>query len=141
MKGEILQMNSSYQQNKRAKQLGRLHPYWGAPNSQDDISGNQDSSLQILSRTDDDENSVTTSTQGKRSLLESSQSISNSRNEKILADQMQIKSVEIQHLIERYSALLSDSIRIAQTACSVCLLDTQIGVLLQAQKVLQVGAL
>ena len=134
-------MNSSYQPNKRAKQLGRLHPYWGAPNSQDDISENQDSSLQILSRTDDDENSVTTSTQGKRSLLESSQSISNSRNEKILPDQMQINSVEIQHLIERYSALLSDSVRIARTACSVCLLETQIGVLLQAQKVLQVGAL
>ncbi len=143
MKGEILQMNSAYQPHKRAKQLGRLHPYWGAPNSQDDICGNQDSSLQILSRTDDDENSVTTSTQGKRSLMgtEYSQSISNFRNENKLPDQMQIKSLEIQDLIHRFSTLLNDSIRIAETAYSVCLLDTQIGVLFQAQKVAKVGAL
>jgi hypothetical protein len=124
---------------KRAKHLGRLHPYWGGPNSQDDNSENRESSPKITSHPDDDEKSVTISTQGRRSMLgsESCQSISNSSNQNQLPP-LNAKSLEIQELVHTFATLLNDSIRIAETAYSVCLLETQISVLIQAQKIAKV---
>jgi hypothetical protein len=132
-------MDSDRQPNKRAKR--RLHPYWGVPNSQDDPSDNQDSSPKMFAETNDEENSVTISTQGRRSMLgsESCQSISNLSNQNQLPP-VNAKSLEIQELVHTFATLLNDSIRIAETAYSVCLLDTQIGVLFQAQRIAKVGA-
>jgi hypothetical protein len=51
---------------------------------------------------------------------------------------MNTKPLEIQELVHRFATLLNDSIRIAETAYSVCLLETQVGVLFQAQKIAKV---
>jgi hypothetical protein len=130
----------SRQPNKRAKR--RLHPYWGIPNSQENPSDNQDSCPKTpFAETNDHENSVTISTQGRQSMLgsESCQSISNSSNQNELPA-VNAKFLQIQELVHTFATLLNDSIRIAETAYSVCLLDTQIGVLFQAQKIAKVGA-
>ena len=125
---------------KRAKHLGRLHPYWGGPNSQDDNSENRESSPKMTSHLDDDEKSVTISTQGRQSLheCESCESVSNSNHQNQLSALAETKSLEIQHLIQQFSTLLNDSIRIAESAYSVCLLETQVGALIQAQKIAKV---
>ncbi len=70
---------------------------------------------------------------------ESCQSISNSSNQNELPA-VNAKFLQIQELVHTFATLLNDSIRIAETAYSVCLLDTQIGVLFQAQKIAKVGA-
>lgn len=133
-------MSLACQPNKRAKQFGRLHPYWGAPSSQGDPFENQDSSPPTFAPTDGDENSETISTQERQSLLtsESCKSISNSSHQNQLPHSMNTKPLEIQELVHRFATLLNDSIRIAETAYSVCLLETQVGVLFQAQKIAKV---
>ena len=140
MMGDTNPRISDCHPKKRAKHLGRLHPYWGGPNSQDDNSENRESSPKITSHLDDDEKSVTISTQGRQSLheCESCESISNSNHQNQLSDLAETKSLEIHDLIQQFSTLLNDSIRIAESAYSVCLLETQIGALVQAQKIAKV---
>jgi hypothetical protein len=126
---------------KRAKHLGRLHPYWGGLNSQDDHCENRENSPELVPHIEGDEKSVTISTQGRQSLrdCESCESISNSNHQKEFSDLEDSKSIEIQNLVHKFSTLLNDSIRTAETAYSVCLLETQIGALYQAQKIAKVG--
>ena len=141
--GDTLPTNSAAQPQKKAKHMKRLHPYWGGQNDEDPAE-NQETSSQIFSQTDDIENSLTISTQGRQSLLESEgccHSISNTNYQSPgsqLPHLESSKSLEIQALVHEFSTLLNDSIRIAETAYSVCLLDTQIGVLIQAQKIAKV---
>jgi hypothetical protein len=138
--GDTLPTNSAARPQKKVKHSKRLHPYWGGQNEEDPAE-NQESSSQILSQTDDVENSLTISTQGRQSLLESEgccHSISNTNYQSQLPHLESSKSLEIQALVHEFSTLLNDSIRIAETAYSVCLLDTQIGVLIQAQKIAKV---
>jgi hypothetical protein len=138
--GDTLPTNSAAQPQKKVKHLKRLHPYWGGQNEEDPTE-NQESSSQMLSQTDDIENSLTISTQGRQTVLESEgycHSISNTNYQSQLPHLESSKSLEIQALVHEFSTLLNDSIRIAETAYSVCLLETQIGVLIQAQKIAKV---
>jgi hypothetical protein len=132
-------INSDWVPKKRAKNFGRLHPYWGGLNGQDDQFDIQETSP-ALTRIDDDEKSVTISTQGRQSLrgCESCESISNSNHQNQSSELEDAKSLQVQNLIHKFSTLLNDSIRTAETAYSVCLLETQIGALIQAQKIAQV---
>jgi hypothetical protein len=85
---------------------------------------------------------VTISTQGRPSLQgsQSSRSISNDDRQTELT-QSAAKSMEIQYLVHEFTTLLNDSIRIADSVYSVCLLETQIGLLIQAQKLATVQKL
>jgi hypothetical protein len=123
-------------QNMKAKQHGRLHPYWSRLNSLEDTC------VPAVDQPDANENSVTISTQGRPSLQgsQSSRSISNDDRQTELT-QSAAKSMEIQYLVHEFTTLLNDSIRIADSVYSVCLLETQIGLLIQAQKLATVQKL
>jgi len=142
--GDNLAANSGYLPKKRA-----LHPNYGGINrggsiNRDEVTcDDQTPNTQAFSHTKDVENSLTISTQERHSLQgsHSSQSIfrdSNPNRRHQFAHQAHDKSLEIQSLVHRFSALLNDSMRIAETAYSVVLLDTQMGVLFQAKKIAQV---
>ena len=140
--GDNISTNSGCLPKKRAKQIGQLHPNYGGIHREDLTSDNQMPNTQAFSHTDD-ENSLTISTQGRQSLQgsHSSQSIfrdSNPNHRHQFSHPAHDKSLEIQSLVHQFSTLLNDSLRIAETAYSVILLDTQLGVLFQAQKIAKV---
>ena len=129
--GDNLQTNSGCLPKKRAKQI--LHPNYGGINRDEKPDDDQTPNTQAYSRTDD-ENSVTISTQERQSLQgsHSSQSIfreSNPNHQYHFSHPANEKSLEIQGLVHQFSTLLNDSIRIAETAYSVFLLENQIGAL------------
>ena len=129
--GDNLQTNSGCLPKKRAKQI--LHPNYGGINRDEKPDDDQTPNTQAYSRTDD-ENSVTISTQERQSLQgsHSSQSIfreSNPNHQYHFSHPANEKSLEIQGLVHQFSTLLNDSIRIAETAYSVVLLENQVGAL------------